>query len=761
LLEAGDIVPADGLILNAKGLQAVEAQLTGESYPSSKTEIGQKQMAAINRAYFNHSETENISGLLAKFISKEQSPQLNSSNYLYQGTFVATGKGMLVVLKIGMDTEVGKISTVVLKQVRNPAPIELKIKKLTKIIFYAVTIICLLIFAVGLVFGIPALEIFKTSISLGVSAIPEGLPVVVTLTLAIGAWRMGRVNAILKNLASASTLAGATIICTDKTGTITEGRLIHSDIYTLQEIIDRQTNKLNLNNQFEKVALVLSNLCNNAILSVKGKILGDPLDLALIESARNLGIDPEKLQLEYERLDEIPFDSSYKYIATLHKFSGSNKLIVKGAPEVLLSKCQFANDSEKTLVNDQVEKLNKQGLRTILLAEKQVERSEITHDDIADLNFSALLEFIDPLRKEVGRAIEACKNSGIKVIMITGDHLATAKFIAEQAKIFNPRSDLALTGEELIAMNNEQLNSILDKLTVIARANPETKMRLINAYQKRKHIVAMTGDGVNDAPALTAADIGIAMGKVGTDVARESADMVLTDDNFATIVKGIEEARVVYENLRKVIIFLFSTAIVEVFTIIISILIGLPLPLVAVQILWLNLLTDGPLDVALATEKKEADLMQHNPRRYTKQLIARDHYLRILFLGVVMTVGSVLAYLYFYKNYSFEIARSAILLVLAVFQWYNVYNVKSDTKSLFKSGIFSNRAITLSIIAVVILQLLATYNPFMQRLLQTSALSGEIWVIALVGGLTIILAEEIRKFIAGKYHGLNKLQKQI
>ena len=750
-LDTGDIVPADGIIVYSKNLQVTESQLTGESYPVDKTAIPQEHMLQLNRIYEDKShpvkqEIAKISGLMSELTQKFKTP----NNQLFQGTFVTTGKGLMVATQTGKNTEVGKISTIVLKQVKNPAPIETRIVKLTKVIFISVILVCLIILILGLLKGFSSIEIFRTTISLGVSAIPEGLPIIVTLTLAIGVWKMGKANAILKNLASASTLAGVTIICTDKTGTLTEGHLIHSDIYTLNELVSGEKQPLNTDNANEKNAMVLSILCNNAVISSKDSYLGDPLDQALLYNARRFGLDPEQLQLEHERLDEIPFDSSYKYQATLNTFADSRKLIVKGAPEILLEKCNFDDESGKNLVQAQVEKINRSGLRTIIIAEKTFAGNELTHKDIAGLKFIALLEFIDPMRKEVPAAISACKQAKIKVIMITGDHLATAKYLAEISGIFNPATDLALTGAELEQMNQQDLIRNLNRVTVIARANPKAKMRIINAYQQHRRIVAMTGDGVNDAPALTTADIGISMGKIGTDVAREASDMVLTDDNFATIIKGIEQARLVYENLRKVILFLFSTAIVEVLTIILSLLAGLPLPLVAVQILWLNLLTDGPLDVALATEKKEGDLMLHAPGRYTGQLLTSRHYLRILFLGVVMTFGSVLVYIYLLENFSIPVARTAILLVLALYQWFNVYNVKSEVQSVWKSGIFNNKAINYSIIAVLVLQILAIYYPAFQVILQTTPLPMEMWILAFMVGFTIIIAEELRKFFAQK-----------
>lgn len=746
LLESGDAIPADGIFLHSKNLQIVESQLTGESFPVQKKSVSRSIIDQVEGIYKSsrNNEKENLIDKLVKVLSASK---FEEHEYGYQSTSVATGRAEMFVLKTGMSTRVGQISKTVIEQVKQSTPIEKKLKKLTHIIIRIVLVCCLIVFGLGLMQGMSPIEIFKIAISLGVSAIPEGLPIVVTLTLAIGAWRMGKARAIIRNLASSSTLAGVNVICTDKTGTMTEGKLTLSDIITLGEIENsQQDEKLNFNNPEEKQALLYSTLCNDGFISTDGNEFGDPLDVSLLKSAKQHKINFVEYKNKYLRIDEQPFDSQIKYMGTLHKYENDNLLIVKGAPDVLLDKCVFKNAETKGKIVDFIEKLNQKGLRTILLATKRTTSYKIAETGIDRLEFGGLFEFIDPIRKDATKAVSICRNSGIAVVMITGDHISTAKYIAEKSGIFDPNKDVALLGSEVEIMSDSELESKLSSIKVVARATPEGKMRLINAYKKSGNIVAMTGDGVNDAPALTSADIGIAMGIAGTDVARESADMVLTDDNFATIVKGIEEARVVFENLKKVIIFLFSTSFGEIITITVAIIFGFPVPLLAAQILWLNLVTDGFLDVAIATEGKEDHIMKYNPSRYSKRILDSGHFTRIIILGIAMSIGAIVFFAYAKANYGIDEARTMTLLVLAAFQWFNAYNVRSETKSIFQMNLFGNKALVLAFITVVILQILAIYHPIMQPLLKTTHIEPYSWIFALIVGISALATDEARKW---------------
>jgi P-type Ca2+ transporter type 2C len=739
-LEAGDIVPADGIVISSKNLQIVESQLTGESYPVKKFAADRNMIEKILATYMSaDSKFENVEELVDTVST--QMEQMPSEQILYQTTSVAVGKAELFVAKIGMATRVGNVSKIVLSQVKDATPLESKIKKITKIVVFLSLFSILSFVVLGAFRGYGFEDLLLTSISLGVSAVPEGLPVVVTLTLAIGAWRMGRKGAVLKNLTSVSTLAGTDVICTDKTGTLTKGELTLNKIYLYDEIV-----KGDKNQEFYHQAMSFGMLCNDTT-TMDGKYVGDPLDVAIVESGVKYGINFEDLQSQYTRLDEIPFDSKQKYMVTLHRASTSNLLVIKGAPEVLLNLCDFENAEDRGKISEFVNTLNEKGLRTILLATRHSDESLIG-ENISNLSFVGLYEFMDPIRKDARQAVGLCKLSGITPVMITGDHIKTANYVAREVGIIDSNEDISLLGEEVANMDEDKLKTILSNVKVIARADPEVKMMLVDMYQDKGSIVAMTGDGINDAPALTAADIGIAMGKTGTDVARESSDMVITNDKFSVIVKGVEEARVVFENLIKVILYLFSTSLSEIILILLAIFLGYPLPLVAVQLLWLNLVTDGFLDVALATEPEEEGIMKFKPFRYTKNLLQKRHFLRIAFLALIMGLGSLGVFIYAKDSFmGIEKARTFVLVVMAAFQWFNAFNVRCERRSVFQKGIFSNKALLLALVVVVLLQLMIVYIPFFHKYMYTTYLTPSQFGIGVLVGSSIFVFEEIRKII--------------
>jgi Ca2+-transporting ATPase len=550
---------------------------------------------------------------------------------------------------------------------------------------------------------------------------------------------MGRANAIVRSLPSVSTLAGVDIICTDKTGTLTDG------ILTLKEIVPGNvssgSNEEKTTMEYIREAITL---CNGAELDKNNEGIGDTLDVAILKDNYKYGINHEDVRDAYKEVDNIPFDSEYKYMGTLNELNGGRKMIVKGAPDVLIERCSL-NKNDFDSLSLEIEKHNSNGLRTILVCEKQTDSDSIGHEDINELTYLALLVFEDKLRPNVKESVEISRRAGIRVLMITGDHLMTAKYIGKASGIYNEKTDIALSQDDIENMSNSELRETLPNVSVIARAKPEVKMRVINIFKEQNMVVAMTGDGVNDAPALTAADIGISMGKIGTDVARESSDMVLTDDHFETIVQGIEEARVVFENLRKVIAYLFSTSIGEVIIIIAAISLGYQVPLIAVQILWLNLVTDGFLDVAIATESKENEIMNYSPKRYFGRILSIPHYARIIFLGVIMALGSILVFIFLRENYEIGVARTGTLIAMAAFQWFNAFNVRSEDKSIFKIGVFKNKFLLLAISIVVILQIAAVHLPLMQGLLQTESVDLYIWIGGIIIASSIVFIEEGRK----------------
>lgn len=696
-IESGDRVPADGTLIESHNLQVNESQLTGESYPITKS--------------------------------------VDDLNKVFMSTIVASGRATFVVNNTGIKTEIGKLSKAVIENTGRLTPLQKKLESLVKRIALGVLTTCSILFLYGFWQGMDLREIFKVSVSLAVSAIPEGLPVVVTVTLAIGVYNMSRKNAIIRNLSSASTLAGVDIICTDKTGTITEGKIILDQVYTLE-------NNLPIKIDFENKALLTGVICNDASID-KGDKIGDLLDIAILDYALTKNVDVDLIKNSYKRIAEIPFDSLYKYQAVLNQNAeGKREIALKGAYEVVLDQCSFTDKKTKQQVLDLCNKFADDGNKVIVVASKEHVGKNISHSDIKDLELDGFFVFSDPLKEGVNSSVKYCIDSGIQVMMITGDSLNTAKSIASEAGIYKEH-DLILEGKDI-----QNFDKIHNNLTVIARATPMEKLTLIDAFQKKSLIVAMTGDGVNDAPALTKADIGIAMGKNGTDAAREAADMILADDNFASIVSGIKEARRVFDNIRKVVAYLLSTSLGEILTIGIALILDLPLPLIAVQILWLNLVTDGLLDIAISTEPIEAVKSNgEGARRYKKNIIDSFVFKRTLFLSMIMAIGSISFYYVLLQTSSVEYARTGTLLVMAMFQWFNALNARSENQSVFSIGFFKNKAVIGTLVLEIFLCIGAIYTPFMQRLLETQSLSLSVWIYALLISVTIFVFEEVRKYV--------------
>ncbi len=695
-LESGDRVPADGTILASKNLQVDESQLTGESFPAIK-------------------DKEN--------------------NKVFMGTFVTSGRAIIKIESVGMSTKLGQITKVVSRKDKDITPLEKDLKGLTKKIMFVVIAIVLFMFFLGVAEFYPVEDIARSSVSLGISAIPEGLPVVITITLAIGVFRMGKKNAVIRNLASASTLASTDVICVDKTGTITEGNIIQSKLTTYKNNFLTDDNNADL--------LKMTVLCNDAYISKEAQ--GDLMDIAILKYAQNNHLNIDNTRNESPRIDEIPFDSEYKYQATLNTIDGKNTIIVKGAPNILLNMCAFKNDSQKKVVKDYFESLGESGFRTIGIASKHITKKTFNHEDLTGLKFEGVLVFSDPIRKDVQDSLRECQESGINIIMLTGDFKNTANAIATQVGILTKNKKI-IKGDELDT--EESRSSIdIDNTAVIYSATPSNKVKLIDMLLKKNHVVSMTGDGVNDAPALVKADIGIAMGQGGTDVAKQSADMVLLDNKFSTIVSGLEEARVVFENLKKVITYLFITSVGEVITILSSLFLGLPLPLLGSQLLWLNLVTDGFLDVTLATEPEEKDVMKNSSKRYKGSILDPFLISRVLFYGIYMGVLGILFFILISSSNSIEYARTATLIFLAVPQWFIALMSRSEKNSIFKIGIFKNKPVIIAIIIEAILLTFAVYNSFMNMLLKTIPVSSDIWIYSLIFGLSFIIVEEFRKFI--------------
>ncbi|MFW5719646.1 MAG: cation-translocating P-type ATPase [Candidatus Dojkabacteria bacterium] len=705
LLEAGDTVPADGTLVEEHGLQINEAQLTGESYPVDK----------------------------------------ESSGKVFMSTLVSSGKAVFTVEKTGMLTEIGKLSRIVSKK-SDKTPLEKKFKALTDKIIIYVLIACVFVYFAGILKGIDFAEILKISVSLGVSAIPEGLPVVVTVTLSLGAYYMSKKKAILRNLPSASTLAGVDIICTDKTGTITEGRILLEKMYSGKNTSLHET-------EYDYELMRQAVLCNDAHLGTEE--IGDLLDLAILKHAKtHQATHRNNDYSESERIAEIPFDSEYKYQAVTISRKKTQEILVKGAFEVLVEKCQFANENERKQITRKISELSARGHKVIILARKPTEKNTLEHEDINELQFSGLLVFTDPLRGDVKKALRLTFQAGIEVIMITGDSKETAEYIAGKSGLIAEELIGSHDALERISLSGADFRTYIKKhsriprgLRIIYRASPEDKLKLIQLLKKQERWVAMTGDGVNDAPALTGADIGIAMGMTGTDAAKESSDMVIADDRFSTIVTGIREARHVFENIRKVVSFLFMNSFGEILTILLALALGLPLPLLAVQILWVNVVTDGLLDIAVSTEPQEPGLMKKHHSWYKRDIIDRKLFYRVALLGTVISLGTLCVFWIVLQNHSVEYARTAALITLVMFQWWNAFNARSVDNSVFTIGVFKNKAVILAVCVDFCLMLLAIYTPFMQNLLGTVSVDVQILLMGLFVSFSVILVEEFRKFM--------------
>lgn len=700
ILEAGDRVPADGVLIEAKAISINESQLTGEAYPVAKN--------------------------------------TSDSSAVAMGTLLTTGRGVMKVEKIGVSTALGQISQTVVDHIAQSTPLEHQLRKVIDGILVIVAVACVGLFGLGFIEKIPLDELFKTVVSIGVSAIPEGLPIVVTVTLALGVIRMSQKKAILRNLPSVSTLAGVDVICTDKTGTLTEDKIVLQTIWSFIEgkFSDKKQEKI----------YQMSVLCNDA--QTGEEAIGDLLDIALLNAAKEEEIDPENVREKLPRIGEIPFDNEQRWQATLHEVGKTRWMIVKGAPDALL-KLSKISEREKTAVEKKVLEFADQGLRVLAIAEKVGKQLELYHPkDVHGLSFQGLLVFSDKLRSDAAAAVKKCQDADIQVIMITGDHLNTAKSIAEEIGIYKPGT-IAVTGEEL--NDSFHFTKTADQLSVVARATPFDKSALIDQLRTENKLVAMTGDGVNDAPALVKADIGIAMGKSGTDAAREAADMVLVDDAFSTIVDGITSARGIFENIRKVISYLFTTSYGELGLILLAMILMTPLPLVAAQILWLNLITDGLLDIAISTEATRPGIMKRTHHRYKGKIIDKLLLLRIILLGTVMAVGTMSVFIIELENHNLEYARTSALIVLAIFQWFHAFNSRSESRSIFELGFTTNRPVLIALAIEVVLLLAAVYLPFLQGLLKTVPVSVNVWIAALALGAVLLIVEEIRKWIFNRF----------
>jgi Ca2+-transporting ATPase len=762
ILETGDKIPADSRLFEIHHLQTQEASLTGESLPVKKD---------IN-------------------VLSEKTPIADRLNIIYSGTIVTKGRGKAIVTSTGMQTEIGKIATLIEEAKEKLTPLQKKLRTLGKYLTIAVVAIAVIIFLAGILTGKNASFMFLTAIALAVAAIPEGLPAVVTIALAIGIQRMVKRNALIRKLPSVETLGVVNVICSDKTGTLTHNQMTVTKIWANNKVHGLTGSGYSKEGEFildNKIAdvkpletiLRCGVLCNDAKLETyknhkaissesktqsvlnekneKIEVIGDPTEAALIVSAEKAGFNQKTMNQQFPRVDELSFSSERKRMTTINKIKGKKFSFTKGAPDVIINLCNRIlidgklgrlTRQKKKKILEQNDSFAKEALRVLAFAyNDKVKEAE------KDMIFLGLQAMIDPPREEVKESIQRCREAGIRVIMITGDHVATAQAVAKKLGMTSE----AITGQEMSKLN---LENKIEDISIFARVNPKDKIKIVEALKKKGYVVAMTGDGVNDAPAIKKADIGIAMGITGTDVAKEASDMILTDDNFTSIVNAVEEGRNIFDNIKKFVIYLLSSNSGEVMAIFTAIMIGIPLPLVAVQILWINLVTDGAPATALGVEPPEPKIMQRSPRKSIAGILSKGDALWIAAVGLIMMLGTLGIFYYSLKTggwdgraidlanpphyylYAITLAFSTLMM----FQMFNVINCKTLKVSIFKEGLFSNKWLIGAILLSIVLQLAVVYVPQFNVLFSTVPLSAIDWLFVVLISSSVLWIGELIKF---------------
>lgn len=735
-LEAGDFIPADGRLIEAASLKANEAPLTGESVPVDKHTQRQLDPLAVLG---------------------------DRKNMVYAGASITYGRGVAIITATGMQTEVGKIADQLGDALTEQTPLQKKLAELSKILSLSVLGIAVLMFLVGLLRGQPLLNMFLTAISLAVAAIPEGLPAVITIVLSVGVQKMARRSAIIRRLSAVETLGATQIICSDKTGTLTQNKMTVTEIFTgLRIFAAEQADPSDSDASAFMEAMVLCNDSKQTEEGASEPYVGDPTETALVVMGHSKGILKRALDRKTPRIMELPFDSERKLMSTLHQTEKGLRMTTKGAPDVLLSLCThyFHNGQVKPLteeIRQEILDANRgmasKALRVLAAAEKWL--NELPENLQADrdeqgLTFLGLAGMIDPPRDEAAAAVETCIRAGIQPIMITGDHKDTAEAIARALKILKA-GDAVLTGAELSALTDEVFEAQVQRYTVYARVSPEHKVRIVDAWQKKGKVVAMTGDGVNDAPAIRSADIGIGMGITGTDVSKSVSNMVLADDNFATIVAAVEEGRKIYANLRKCVQFLLTCNLGEIVTLFFGTLMGWTV-LLPIHILWVNLVTDALPALALGLEQAERDVMDQPPRAADASFFSDHTGISIILRGVIQGSITLSAYWYGETHYSHEIAMTMAFATLGLIQLAHGLNTRSNRGSLFKMGIFSNPYMNGAILLSALLQVGIILIPGLNSLFRVTHLSLSQWGIVLLASLSIIPIVEIMKLYQRAVH---------
>src|SRR3989338_6425611 len=745
ILQEGEKIPADARVILSHNLKVDEATLTGESEPVHK--ISEQLPAGESFSQYK--------------------------NIVYKATNIVAGNGRAVVDATGHQTVIGSIASKI-AAIDTEIPLKGNIRYLSRFIIATVGIVSVLVFALGIAVGKPVKEMFTTVVSLYVSIVPEGLPIVVTLILAMGVWRMSKRNALVKKLQAVEALGQARVIAVDKTGTITKNELVIQKVYVGGKIFNidgigyEPKGNIFLNDHIADAvnypellfAGKIASFCADARVMYseedkRWRVSGDPTEAAMLVLSQKLGFHKDDLEREAPVIEEIPFDYKLKYHAVLRNLDDKNFLTTVGAPEVILglSETVLIDGKQKKLDSTERENLesvfyqmSQDGLRVVAFAINQDANKALNPEKIKKLTFVGFYGMKDATRPEAKSAIRKAMSAGVRVVMITGDHRITAQAIAKEAGIWQ-ENDEVLAGNDIDKMSDVELSDKLSVVSVFARVNPEHKMRIINAYRAKGIVVAMTGDGVNDAPSLVAADLGVAMGKIGTEVAKEASDIVLLDDNLESIVSAIEEGRSIYKTIKKVILYLFSTSMGEVFVIVGSLSLGFPLPLLPAHIIWLNFVTDGFLDVSLAMDPKEKHLLSGKFEKPKKYLIDKLMTKRVFLMSLVTALGALYLFSTHYQN-DLAKAWTISLTVLAVFHWLNVWNCRSEDRSIFTMNPFSNMYLVGATVLVIFLQMAAIYTPLMQKILRTVPLEISDWINIIPIALLIVLAEEIRKVFA-------------
>ena len=788
LLEAGNYVPADCRLINSYNLKVEESSLTGETVPVTKD---------------------------AEVLLDSKTPIGDTLNMAFANTIVVNGHAEAIVTETGMNTKVGQIAKMIITNEAPETPIQRKLGEVGKTLGIACLCICAFIFVIGILKKIEPVEMFMTSVGLAVAAIPEGLPAIVTIMLSIGVTRMAKKNSIVRKLPAVETLGSSSVICSDKTGTLTQNKMKVTKIMDLKgESLDLQKNLI----------LELGTMCTDVEENV-----GEATELAIINAAREQGKYKERLYQKFTRINDIPFDSDRKMMSTIHRigseridlsthsdewnnesnlignthdnmYSNSNLnnettknsnssdlkildlihnsndkflCITKGAPEVILKNCSkyYLNGQINILNAESIRKIEKinstmaeNALRVIAVAYSSMPRLPTNIDSESlerNLTFVGLIGMIDPPREGVKEAVQSCKKAGIKTVMITGDHILTAKAIAKELGILG-NNDLAITGKELDKISKSELEKNISKYSVFARVSPEHKVRIVEAFQKTGAVVAMTGDGVNDAPALKKADIGIAMGKNGTDVAKNAADMILADDNFVTIVEAVKQGRNIFDNIKKAVHFLISTNIGEIVTIFMGLLLGLKSPLLAIQLLWINLVTDSLPAIAIGLESPDKNIMNQKPRNSRKSIFADGLWSKIILEGIMLGMLTLVAFSVGNNLYGLEVGRTMAFVAMAMLELVHSFNVKSE-ESIFKVGILENKYLIGAFILGTLLQVVVVMVPALANVFSLVPLNGTQWLYTLGISILPIIIIEAQKLLDSRLkagRGVKVLEKR-